>query len=73
MDRRTEEKLDKILKVVTRTETQVEELRLHDTHTRVTRLETAHKFWKMIVLWVPTGLSALVGMIVGLLKIFDRI
>ena len=45
----SEEKLDEIYNVVIRTEVQVEALMQADSHTRITKLEVAHKFWKQLV------------------------
>ena len=56
-----EEKLDRILEVVVRTETNVEELKSKDLHTRVVRLESAHKFWKTIALASPAVAGAVFG------------
>lgn len=65
----TEDKLDKIIRVVTRTEVQVEALMGADSHTRITRLETAHRFWRALVIAVP----AFGGLVLGTLKYFDRL
>jgi len=60
------EKLDKIVRVVIRTEAQVEALIAADSHTRIIKLEEAHKFWRALVIFVPScG-----GLILGLLKFF---
>lgn len=50
---RMEDKLDKIIRVVTRTEVQVETLLEADLHTRITKLESAHKFWKTLAVAFP--------------------
>lgn len=57
MDEKTlEDKLDKLIRVVTRTETQVEALVKADSHTRLTKLETKSK----VLQWVgATGMSVL--------------
>jgi hypothetical protein len=65
----TEDKLDKIIRVVTRTEVQVEGLMKADAHTRLTKLESAHKFWKALVFAVPS----FGGLLVGILKFFGHI
>ena len=65
----TEDKLDKIIRVVTRTEVQVEALMLADAHTRLTKLESAHKFWKGMAVAVPS----LGGLILGMLKFFGQV
>jgi hypothetical protein len=65
----TEEKLDKIIRVVTRTEVQVQALMEADAHTRLTKLETIHKFWRTCLIAVP-GFG---GLTLGLLKILDKI
>jgi hypothetical protein len=65
----TEDKLDKIIRVVTRTEVQVEALMQADAHTRITKLESAHKFWKALVIAVPS----FGGLIAGILKFFGQI
>lgn len=49
-----EEKLDKIIRVVTRTEVQVEALMAADSHTRITKLESSHKWMKALVVAVPS-------------------
>ena len=64
-----EDKLDKIIRVVTRTEVQVEALMKADSHTRITKLETAHRFWKSIIIAVPS----VGGLIAGILKLLDKI
>lgn len=62
------DKLDKIIRVVTRTEVQVEALMKADAHTRITKLESAHKFWKALVIAVPP-----IGvLILGLVSIFKN-
>ena len=61
------DKLDKIIRVVTRTEVQVEALMKADAHTRITKLESAHKFWKGLVIAVPS----LSGILFGILKLFN--
>jgi len=63
------EKLDKIIRVVTRTEVQVEALMKADSHTRITKLESAHKFWKAVAIAVPS----FGGLILGILKYFDQL
>jgi hypothetical protein len=65
----TEDKLDKIIRVVTRTEVQVEALMQADSHTRLTKLEAAHKFWKVLALAVPS----FGGLTLGILKFFDKL
>ena len=62
------DKLDKIIRVVTRTEVQVEALMKADAHTRLTKLESAHKFWKALAIAVP-GLG---GLILACIEIFNR-
>jgi len=69
MDTKMEEKLDKIIRVVTRTEVQVEALMKADAHTRITKLESAHKFWKALVLVVPS----FGGLVLAILKYYDRL
>ena len=68
MDTKMEEKLDKIIRVVTRTEVQVEALMKADAHTRITKLESAHKFWKAVVIAMPS----LGGLIFAVLKFFGQ-
>jgi len=68
-DAQLQEKLDKLLRVTTRTETQVEALVAQDSHTRICTLESAHKFWKALVIAVPS----FGGLVLGLLKAFDKI
>lgn len=56
-DKQLEDKLDKIIRVVTRTEVQVEALMHADAHTRLTKLETTQKNGKWLVgicMAVPT-------------------
>jgi len=53
-EQRLEDKLDKIIRVVTRTEVQVEALMDADSHTRIVKLESAHRFWKAAVIAVPS-------------------
>jgi hypothetical protein len=65
----TEDKLDRIIRVVTRTEVQVEALMKADAHTRLTKLESAHKFWKTVALGVPS----VGGVFSGILKYFGVI
>jgi len=48
------DKLDKIIRVVTRTEVQVEALMAADSHTRITKLETAHRFWRSLAVAIPS-------------------
>jgi hypothetical protein len=62
----TEDKLDKIIRVVTRTEVQVEALMQADAHTRLIKLESAHKFWKGMAIAVPS----LSGTIFACLRFF---
>jgi hypothetical protein len=62
----TEDKLDKIIRVVTRTEVQVEALMKADAHTRLTKLESAHKFWKAMAIAVPS----VGGLITGIWRTF---
>ena len=62
------DKLDKIIRVVTRTEVQVEALMKADSHTRLVKLESAHKFWKAIAIAVPS----FSGLIFGIVKFFDH-
>ena len=64
----TTEKLDKIIRVVTRTEVQVEALMKADAHTRITKLESAHKFWKAVAIAVPS----LGGLVLGIMKFFGQ-
>ena len=61
-----EEKLDRILEVVIRTETEVKEIKSKDLHTRVVKLESAHKFWKTIAISSP----AIAGAVFGALRYF---
>lgn len=68
-DNRLEDKLDKIIRVVTRTEVQVEALMKADSHTRITKLESAHKFWKVLIIATPS----FGGLALGALKFFDKI
>jgi hypothetical protein len=68
-DTTTEDKLDKIIRVVTRTEVQVEALMKADAHTRITKLESAHKFWKALAIAVPS----FSGLIFTVLKFFGHI
>jgi hypothetical protein len=63
MPNNMEDKLDKILRVVVRTEVQVEALMLADSHTRLTKLETAHKFWKGMAVAVPSFGGLLFGIL----------
>jgi hypothetical protein len=65
-DTTTEDKLDKIIRVVTRTEVQVEALMKADAHTRLTKLESAHKFWKGMAIAVPS----FGGLVTGIWRIF---
>jgi hypothetical protein len=65
----TEDKLDKITRVVIRTEVLVEALMKADAHTRITKLESAHKFWKALIIAVPS----FGGLIAGILKFFGQI
>jgi hypothetical protein len=67
-DTTTEDKLDKIIRVVTRTEVQVEALMKADAHTRLTKLEQAHKFWKGMAIAVPS----FGGLITGIWKVFGQ-
>jgi hypothetical protein len=64
----TGDKLDKIIRVVTRTEVQVEALMKADAHTRLTKLEAAHKFWKAVAIAFPS----IGGLIVGLMRYFNN-
>jgi hypothetical protein len=68
-DTTTEDKLDKIIRVVTRTEVQVEALMEADAHTRITKLESAHKFWKALGIAVPS----FGGLTLGIMKFFGLI
>jgi signal recognition particle GTPase len=61
------DKLDKIIRVVTRTEVQVEALMEADAHTRITRLEQAHKFWKALAIAVPS----ICGIVIGALRLLS--
>jgi hypothetical protein len=63
------DKLDKIIRVVTRTEVQVEALMKADAHTRITKLEQAHKFWKMMAMAVPS----FSGLIFGAYKFLESL
>jgi hypothetical protein len=63
------DKLDKIIRVVTRTEVQVEALMKADSHTRITKLEQAHKFWKGVAIAVPSA----AGLIFGVIEVFDKL
>ena len=67
MEETNGDKLDKIIRVVTRTEVQVEALMKADSHTRITKLESAHKFWKGLVVAVPSAC----GILFGLFKLFS--
>jgi len=51
---RLEEKLDKIIRVVTRTEVQVEALMKADAHTRLCKLESTSKFLKAAIVAIPS-------------------
>jgi len=62
------DKLDKIIRVVTRTEVQVEALMQADAHTRITKLESAHKFWKAVAIAIPP----LGALILGCMTYFDN-
>ena len=64
-----EDKLDKIIRVVTRTEVHVEALMKADSHTRITKLEAAHKFWKAAVIAVPS----FGGLLFAALKYFNKV
>jgi hypothetical protein len=64
----TEDKLDKIIRVVTRTEVQVEALMKADAHTRITKLEAAHKFWKAMAIAVPS----VGGLVTGIWRILSQ-
>jgi hypothetical protein len=66
-DTTNSDKLDKIIRVVTRTEVQVEALMKADSHTRITKLEQAHKFWKALLVAVPS----VSGIIFGLFKLLN--
>lgn len=63
------EKLDQIIRVVTRTEVQVEALMQADSHTRITKLEAAHKFWRALVIALPGFVVA----VLGILSYFNHI
>jgi hypothetical protein len=63
------DKLDKIIRVVTRTEVQVEALMKADAHTRITKLESAHKFWKAVVIAIPS----FGGLTLAILRYFGQI
>ena len=65
----TTDKLDKIIRVVTRTEVQVEALMKADSHTRLVKLESAHKFWRSVAIAIPS----FGGLILATLKFFDQI
>ena len=62
-----EDKLDKIVRVVTRTELHVEGLSKADLPIRITKLEQAHKFWKALLIAVPS----FGALIVGILKLMS--
>jgi hypothetical protein len=64
----TEDKLDKITRVVIRTEVLVETLMKADAHTRLTKLEQAHKFWKGMAIAVPS----IGGLCTGIWRIFGQ-
>jgi hypothetical protein len=49
-----DDKLDEIIRVVTVTQVHVEALMKADSHTRLTKLEEAHKFWKAFLIAVPS-------------------
>lgn len=66
---RMEDKLDKIIRVVTRTEVQVEALMKADSDNRITGLETGFKWMKGIVIAVPS-FGALIFGAVRLYKLF---
>ena len=60
-------RVDEIFHIVTRTETQVQELMGVDAHTRLCNLESAHKFWKNLFFY---GSGAVGAAIVALLEYF---
>ena len=64
-----EEKLEKILRVVTRTEVQVEQLVSKDMHTRITRLETRNK----VLQWVGGIAISAMGLAITVLRYFDSL
>lgn len=63
------DKLDKIIRVVTRTEVQVEALMKADAHTRITKLESAHRFWKAVAIAAPS----FGGLALAILRYFGQI
>ena len=65
-DRQTK-RIDEIYHIVTRTATQMEALVGQDLHTRVCELESAHRFWRGLVIFVPS----LGGLIFAILKFFQ--
>lgn len=69
MDKYQEEKLDKIIRVVTRTEKAVELLEAADSHTRLTKLETKNKTIMGLLLAIPT----FGGLIFGALRYFKMV
>jgi hypothetical protein len=64
-----EEKLDKIIRVVTRTEVQVEALMKADADNRITSIETGMKWMKGIIIAVPS-FGALIFGSIRLYKLF---
>ena len=61
-------RVDEIFHIVTRTETQVQELMGADAHTRLCNLESAHKFWKNFFFY---GTGAVGAIIIALLEFFN--
>ena len=61
-------RVDEIFHIVTRTETQVQELMGVDAHTRLCNLESAHKFWKSVILY---GSGAIGAAILAALEFFN--
>ena len=55
---RLTDRVDQIFHIVTRTETQVQELMSVDAHTRLCTLESAHKFWKALFYYVAGTVGA---------------
>lgn len=64
-----EDKLDKIIRVVTRTEVQVEALMEADAHTRITKLESAIKWTRGLVIAIPS----FGGLVFAALRYFDKV
>ena len=65
---RLTDRVDEIFHIVTRTETQVVGLMNADAHTRICKLEAAHKFWKNFFFY---GTGAAGAIIIALLEFFN--